>query len=113
MKNFKIHSKLKGVPFYAISRSNKAYDFFKTEYHNLPEVNGHIIVPGKEIEDRIVDKEETLPTRIKKRFASKDKVIYVGLGNEAHPYFKNEYGISYLDDETDGYYVPTETIKRR
>lgn len=55
MKKFKIHSKLKGLPYYAISRDDKAYGFFKAEYHNLPEVNNCIIVPAKEVDERTVE----------------------------------------------------------
>lgn len=112
MKKFKIHNKLKGLPFYIVSRTNReAYIFFSTEYHNLPKVNDNIIVPASEIEDRTVEKKDTIGTRIKKVFVPKNGPVYIGPGTETHTYFKSEYGSSYYDRSTDAYYVPEDKFK--
>ena len=55
MKNFKLYIKLKEQSFYAVSHANPAYGFFKSEFHNLPEVAGAIIVPANEMNDRTVE----------------------------------------------------------
>lgn len=59
MKKFKLHKLLDNKSCYLITRNSRIYEFFDCEYHNLARINGNIIVPRNEIDERTV--EQTKP----------------------------------------------------
>jgi len=100
--NFKIHTKLKGNAIYRISeRDRSAYQFFKNEYHNLPEFNGTIIVPAREIDERKIEENKGI------------KSLFVPIGSKLYSYFKTEYSNTYFNEYGDGYYIPEESSGKR
>ena len=72
---------------YLVSRENKLYSFFKSEYTDLAkDAEGNLLVPYQE--ER---KSQSVMQKLKDRIKHKDSSVVVSYPSEAYTYFLNEY----------------------